>query len=131
MRSPGNGVCQPQCESVKVLSPEIIPYCIGLRVSLPGSRNRYVRNGECTSASRGLSPWRASELSMLELGRTEAFQREAVEERKKRRGGMAQSVVGLTHSRGVGRVTPVAGQNRPLEGVSGIAQRGGFKHAAP
>ncbi len=38
------------------------------------------------------------------------------------------SAVGLTHSRGVGGVMPVAGAC-PLEGVSGSAQRGDFSDA--
>ena len=46
MRSLGKGVCQPQCESVKVLSPEIYPCCIGPRVSFSGSQYRYARHGE-------------------------------------------------------------------------------------
>jgi hypothetical protein len=53
MRSLGKGVCQPQCKSVKVLSPEIIPCCIGPRVSFLGSQDRYVRNGECISGVPG------------------------------------------------------------------------------
>ena len=83
MRSFGKDVCQPQCESVKVLSPEIIPYCTGPRVSFSGSQYRYARNGECRPTCRGLSPWRANELSILELGRTEAFRMEAAKELKK------------------------------------------------
>ena len=124
MRSLGKGVCQPQCESVKVLSPEIIPCCIGPRVSFLGSQDRYVRNGECISGVPGsesvagkrtvcIGTW---EDRSVPLG---SFQ--GAEEATRRYG---VSVVGLTHSRGVGRVMSVASQFLgALEGVSSLTQR--------
>jgi len=48
MRSLGKGVMSATTQ-VKVLSPEILPCCIGLRVSFSGSQYRYARNGECIS----------------------------------------------------------------------------------
>ncbi|MCG7853633.1 MAG: hypothetical protein MIO92_14030 [Methanosarcinaceae archaeon] len=68
---------------------------------------RYVK-GECLSACRGHSPWRANELFILELGRTEAFGKEADEEAEEVTNQYGVSVVGLTHSRGVNRVMSVA-----------------------
>lgn len=42
------------------------------------------------------------------------------------------SVVGLTHSRGVGRVMPVESESKgTLEGVSSLTQREEVCHAAP
>jgi hypothetical protein len=76
---------------------------------------------------RDLSPWRANELSILELGRTEAFRTEAAKEAEEVTKQYGVSVVGLTHSRGVTGVTP--SESRwfgTLEGVSGLTQRGKF-----
>ena len=56
---------------------------------------------------RGLSPWRANELFILELGRTEAFRMEAAKEAEEVTKWYGVSVVGLTHSRGVNRVMSV------------------------
>ena len=83
MRSPGKGVCQPQCESVKVLSPEIFLVALG-----QGFHFLEARIGMCVMVStypacRGLSPWRVNERSMLELGRTESLLTEAAKEPKK------------------------------------------------
>ena len=72
---------------------------------------------------RGLSPWRANELSILELGRTEAFRTEAAKEAEEVTKQYGVSVVGLTHSRGVAGVMP-GGAKSSLEGVSGLMQRG-------
>ena len=66
-------------------------------------------NGECISACRGHSPWRSNELSILELGRTEAFRTEADKEAEEVTNQYGVSVVGLTHSRGVNRVMFVEG----------------------
>ncbi len=76
-------------------------------------------------ACRGLSPWRANELSILELGRTEAFRTEAAKEAEEVTKQYGVSVVGLTHSRGVAGVMP-GGAECSLEGVSGLTQRGEF-----
>ena len=77
------------------------------------------------STCRGLSPWRANELSILELGRTEAFRMEAAKEAEEVTKQYGVSVVGLTHSRGVVGVMP-GGAKSSLEGVSGLTQRGDF-----
>ncbi len=53
MRSPGKGVCQPQCVSVKVLSPEIILVALGQGFHfLEASIGMYVK-GECISDVSG------------------------------------------------------------------------------
>jgi len=75
-------------------------------------------------ACRGLSPWRASELFILELGRTEAFPRGSFQEAEEVTRKYGVSVVGLTHSRGVGRVMPAESPFvEALEGVSSLTQR--------
>lgn len=71
----------------------------------------------CISACRGLSPQRANELILLELGRTKSFL-EAEKEAEEVIFGYGGLVVGLTHSRGVGRVTPVEPNPRHLKGLA-------------
>ena len=88
MRSPRKGVMSATTQ-VKVLSPEIILVALGQGFHLLEASIGMDINGEYISTCRGLSPWRANELSMLELGRTEAFRMEAAKELKKRRSGMA------------------------------------------
>ena len=108
MRSLGKGVCQPQCESVKVLSPEIYPCCNGPRVSFPGSQQHGTRFGERVGPGRGLSPWQVNQRFASELGRAVSLPTEAsneAEEARTRYGGMA---VGPTRSRGVVGVMPDA-----------------------
>ena len=107
MRSPGKGVCQPQCESVKVLSPEINPCCIGPRVSYSGSQYRYARYGECildVPGSESVAGKRTVYIGTWENRFAPNGSRQEAEKATKRYG---VSVVGLTHSRGVGRVMPV------------------------
>ena len=128
MRSLGKGVCQPQCESVKVLSPEIIPCCIGPRVSFLGSQDRYVRNGECMSGvpgSESVAGKRTVYVGTWENRSVPNGSCQGAEKVTKRYG---VSVVGLTHSRGVAGVMP-GGMRHPLEGVSGLTQRGDYRHA--
>ncbi len=53
MRSPGKGVCQPQCESVKVLSPEKFLVALGQGFhDLEASIGMHVK-GECISDVSG------------------------------------------------------------------------------
>ena len=123
MRSLGKGVCQPQCESVKVLSPEINPYCIGPRVSFPGSQYRHVRNGECMldmPGSKSVAGKRTVYVGTWENRSVPNGSCQGAEKVTKRYG---VSVVGLIHSRGVAGVMP-GGILSPLEGVSGLTQRG-------
>jgi hypothetical protein len=123
MRSLGKGVCQPQCESVKVLSPEIIPCCIGPRVSFLGSQYRYARNGKCmldVPGSKSVAGKRTVYVGTWENRSVPNGSCQGAEKATKRYG---VSVVGLTHSRGVAGVMP-GGTLSSLEGVSGLTQRG-------
>jgi len=125
MRSLGKGVCQPQCESVKVLSPEIIQHCIGPRVTFLGSQNRYVRNGECITGvpgSKSVAGKRTACIGTWENRGVPNGSSQGAEKATRRYG---VSVVGLTHIRGVAGVMP-CGAKGSLEGVSGLTQRGGF-----
>ena len=81
----------------------------GPRVSWSGSQQRDVRQGECGTPCRGLSPWQVIQRFASELGRamplpSGSFQQ--AEEARRRYGGMA---VGPVHSRGVVGVMPGAG----------------------
>ncbi len=79
---------------------------------------------------RGQSPWQANKRFTLELGRTEAFQIGSFQEAEEATRKYGVSVVGLTHSRGVGRVMPVETRYfGTLEGVSSLTQRGEVCHA--
>ena len=80
----------------------------GLRVAFSGSQYQYVRKGEGILTCRGLSPQRVDKMFISELGRTVSCSRSSRLNRRgeEEYGGM---VVGLIHSRGVGRVMSVAG----------------------
>ena len=60
---------------------------------------------------RGLSPWRANELFVLELGRTETFPNGSFQGAEEVTREYGVSVVGPIHSRGVDRVMPVESEN--------------------
>ena len=124
MRSLGKGVMSATTK-VKVLNPEMDLYALGQGFSPLEASIGVHANGECISACRGLSPWRANELFILELAKTEAFRTEAAEEAEEVTKQYGVSVVGLTHSRGVAGVMS-GGVRCSLEGVSGLTQRGEF-----
>jgi len=119
MRSLGKGVCQPQCESVKVLSPEKYPCCIGLRVSFPGSQYRYARNGKSitgVSGSESVAGKRTVYFGTWENRIAPNGSCQGAEKVTRRYG---VSVVGLTHIRGVVRVIP--GESRCTRHSKGSA----------
>jgi hypothetical protein len=123
MRSPGKGVGQPQCESVKVLSPEILLVAVGQGFhGLEASIGMHVK-GECISdvpGSESVAGKRTVNIGTWE-NRSGPYGSCQGAEKATRRYGV--SVVGLTHSRGVAGVMP-GGTSSPLEGVSGLTQRG-------
>ena len=124
MRSPEKGVMSATTQ-VKVLSPEIIPCCIGPRVSFSGSQYRYARNGECildVPGSESVAVKRTVCIGTWENRNVPNRSRRGVEKVTKRYG---VSVVGLTNIRGVAGVMP-CGAKGSLEVVSGLTQRGGF-----
>ena len=107
MRSPGKGVCQPQCESVKVLSPEIILVALGQGFHfLEASIGMHVK-GECiydVPGSESVAGKRTVYVGTWENRIAPNGSCQGAEKVTKQYG---VSVVGLTHSRGVGRVMPV------------------------
>jgi len=73
---------------------------------------------------RGRRPWRVIRGFTTELGRTISFPKEASNEPKRQRRKYGGMVVGLTHIRGVNRVTPIESrESGTLEGVSSRTQR--------
>ena len=123
MRSLGKGVCQPQCESVKVLSPEIILVALGQGFHfLEASIGMHVK-GECitgVSGSKSVAGERSAYIGTWENRSVPNRSCQRAEKAMKRYG---VSVVGLTHSRGVAGVM-AGGAISSLEGVSGLTQRG-------
>ena len=107
MRSLGKDVCQPQCESVKVLSPEIILIALGQGFHfLEASIGMHVK-GECiidVLGSESVAGKRTVNIGTWENRSVPNGSCQGAEKATKRYG---VSVVGLTHSRGVGRVMPV------------------------
>ena len=82
MRSLGKRV-QPATTRVKVSSPEIFHVALGQGFHVLETRIGTHAKGECVVDVPGpLSPWRANELFMLELGRTVLLQKEASKARK-------------------------------------------------
>ena len=126
MRGLGKGVMSATTQ-VKVLSPEICPFCIGPRVSFPGSQYRNARNGECISGvpgSESVAGKRTVCIGTWE-NRSVPYRSRRGAERVTKRYGV--SVVGLTNIRGVTGVMPCESRFiGTLEVVSGLTQRGGF-----
>lgn len=69
MRSHDNGDLSAVTQ-VKVSSPEILHNAQGKGFHMPEAKTVIRDKGECITACRGLSPQRANQLSILELGRT-------------------------------------------------------------
>ena len=107
MRSPGKGVCQPQCESVKVLSPEIILIALGQGFHFLEASIGMHANGECISGVPGSESVAGKRTVYVGTWENRSVPNGSCQgaEKVTRRYGV--SVVGLTHSRGVGRVMPV------------------------
>lgn len=117
---------------VKVLSPEIILIALGQGFHiLEASINACVK-GECVfdvPGSKSVAGERTVYIGTWENRNVPLRSRRGAEEVTRR---YVVSVVGLIHSRGVGRVMPVASEpRRTLEGISSLTQREEVCHAAP
>jgi len=107
MRSPGKGVCQPQCESVKVLSPEISLVALGQGFHfLEASIGMFVK-GECISDVSGSESVAGKRTVYVGTWENRSVPTGSFREAEEATRRYDVSVVGLTHSRGVGRVMPV------------------------
>lgn len=129
MRSLREGVMSATTQ-VKVLSPEIIRVAPGQGFHVLEASIRSYAKGECASdvpGSKSVAGKRTVYIGTWE-NRNVAIGSCQGAERVMRQYGV--SVVGLTHSRGVGSVMTVAsGEIETPEGVSGLTQRGRIGHA--
>ena len=123
MRSHGKGSLSATTQ-VKVLSPEILLIALGqgFHVLEANIRTRII--GECVSdvpGSESVAGKRTVHIGTWENRSAPQGSFQEAEEATRRYG---VSVVGLTHSRGVGRVMPVESRLfGTLEGVSSLTQR--------
>jgi len=124
MRSHGKGSLSATTQ-VKVLSPEITPYCIGLRVSFLGSQNRYARKGECITGVPGSESVAGKRTVCIGTWENRSVPDVSCRGAEKATKRYDASVFGLTNIRGVAGVTP-CGAKGSLEVVSGLTQRGEF-----
>ena len=129
MRGHGNGSLSATTQ-VKVLSPEIILIALGQGFHFLETNIRTHDKGECVfdvPGSESVAGKRTVYIGTWENRIVPKVSCQGAEKATKRYG---DSVVGLTHSRGVGRVMPVACQSiGTLEGVSSLTQRAEVCHA--
>ena len=139
MRSHGKGglsaatsacACSHADRQVKVLSPEIILVALGQGFHVLETNIRTHVKGECVSdvpGSKSVAGKRTVYIGTWENRSVPAGSFQESEEETRKYG---DSVVGLTHSRGVGRVMPVEFRSiGTLEGVSSLTQREEVCHA--
>ena len=129
MRSLGKGVCQPQCESVKVLSPEIFLVALGQGLHFLEASIGMHAIGECISDVPGSESVAGKRTVYVGTWENRSVPNGSRQEAEKVTKWYGVSVVGLTHSRGVAGVMPGEPCTRwctALEGVSGLTQRGDF-----
>ncbi len=107
MRSPGKGVCQPQCESVKVLSPEIFLVALGQGFHFLEASIGMHAKGECISDVSGSESVAGKRTVYVGTWENRIAPNGSCQGAEKVTKQYGVSVVGLTHSRGVGRVMPV------------------------
>jgi len=123
MRSHGEGSLSATTQ-VKVSSPEIILVAMGQGFHFLETNTRSHARGECVSGepgSKSVAGKRTVYAGTWENQSVPQGSRRGAEEVTRWYGVL---VVGLTHSRGVGRVIPVASRGtRTLEGVSSLTQR--------
>jgi len=131
MRSHGEGSLSATTQ-VKVLSPEIFHIALGqgfhfleanIKTNVIGEFDFDEPGSKSVAGNRTvyIGTWENRNVPHRSLrGAEDATRRYDV------------SVVGLIHSRGVGRVTPVASiKEKTLEGISSLTQREEVCHAAP
>ena len=104
------------------IEPRNVHRRIGPRVSCPGSQQRDVRQGECGTPCRGLSPWQVIQRSASELGRAMPFPTEASNEAGEVRRRYDGRAVGPARSRGVVGVMPGAGRRPTRRGWQSSAE---------
>jgi hypothetical protein len=114
----GRAVGQPQCESVKVLSPEIAHVSRDQGVHKLEVNIDMDVKGECISAWRGLSPWRVDENVCIGTWESQRISKKLRKNGQNVMTQYASLAVGLSHSRGVGRVMPVENNSVHSKGLA-------------
>ena len=129
MRSHGKGSLSATTQ-VKVLSPEIILVALGQGFHFLETNIRTHAKGESVSDVPGSESVAGKRTVYIGTWENRSVPKESFQEAEEVTRKYGVSVVGLTHSRGVGRVMPVEFRSlETLEGVSSLTQREGVCHA--
>jgi len=129
MRSHGKGSLSATTQ-VKVLSPEIILIALGQGFHILETNIRTHVKGESVSDMPGSKSVAGKRTVYIGTWENRSAPKEGFQEAEEVTRKYGVSVVGLTHSRGVGRVMPVESQSfGTLEGVSSLTQRDEVCHA--
>ena len=123
MRSHGKGSLSATTQ-VKVLSPEIIHVALGQGFHFLEANIRTCIIGECVSDVPGSESVAGERTVYIGTWENRSVPQGSFQEAEEATRRYGVSVVGLTHSRGVGRVMPVESRLMgTLEGVSSLTQR--------
>ena len=123
MRSHGKGSLSATTQ-VKVLSPEILLIVLGQGFHCLEANIRTRIIGECVSDVPGSESVAGKRTVYVGTWENRSVPPGSDQEAEEATRTYGVSVVGLTHSRGVGRVMPVESYNvETLEGVSSLTQR--------
>jgi hypothetical protein len=123
MRSHGKGGLSATTQ-VKVLSPEILLFALGQGFHVLEANIRTRVTGECVSDVPGSESVAGQRTVYIGTWENRSVPTGSFREAEEATREYGVSVVGLTHSRGVGRVMPVESQRfGTLEGVSSLTQR--------
>ncbi len=123
MRSHGKGSLSAATQ-VKVLSPEIILIALGQRFHFLETNIRIHATGECMSDVPGSKSVAGKRTVYVGTWENRNVPKGSFQEAEEVTREYDVSVVGLIHSRGVGRVMPVESENKmALEGVGSLIQR--------
>ena len=123
MRSHGKGGLSATTQ-VKVLSPEILLVALGQGFHCLEANIRTRVIGECVSDVPGSESVAGTRTVYIGTWENRSVPKGSFQEAEEATRRYGVSVVGLTHSRGVGRVMPVESRGMgTLEGVSSLTQR--------
>lgn len=123
MRSHGKGSLSATTQ-VKVLSPETILFALGQGFHVLEANIRTRATGECVSDVPGSESVAGKRTVYIGTWENRSVPTGSFQEAEEATRKYGVSVVGLTHSRGVGRVMPVESRYLgTLEGVSSLTQR--------
>lgn len=129
MRSLGEGSLSATTQ-VKVSSPEILLIATGQGFHLLEANIGTHVKGKCVSDMPGSKAVAGKRTVHIGTWENRSVPNGSIQESEEEMRMYDTSVVGLTHSRGVGRATPVESQiTGTLEGVSSLKQRNGGCHA--